>query len=88
MSGDRLVVGLALHAVGFGVHDCAGQARHSVDESMFGVVGYGVRCYDGGGVGHADLAFGAQLVADPTQPNLTNSQYAGGGPQRCLDVIN
>src|SRR5215212_10115294 len=88
VSGDPLVVGGAVDAVRFGVHDGGGESGDGVDEAVFGVVGDGVCLDDGGGVRHGDGAFGAELMADPAEPDIADTPHVGGVPQGGLDLVD
>jgi len=50
-------------------------------QGMLGADGELVGLHGGDVRGDDDLAFGADLVADPAQPDLPGVQHAGGGPQ-------
>ena len=86
--GDGFVMGGPGSTVGFRVHERRGEARDRVDEPVFGVVGDGMRDDDGSGVSDSDLAFGAQLVADPAEPDSTDAQHLRGGGQDLLDLVD
>ena len=67
----------ALLGLRVGVHQRRGQPRQSVQQVVFGVdrdlVGL-----DRAGTGiDDDLAFGAQMVPDPPQPDLAAAQHPG-----------
>ena len=76
-----MVVGAAAR-LGVSMHQGGDQARHGVQKVVFGIdrdlVGL-----DGGGIGaDDDLAFGAQLVAGPPQPDLAGAEVGTVGAPR------
>ena len=80
MVGQHVVRVAAVH-LGVGVHQRGGQPGERVQQVVLGadrdLVGL-----DGADAGvDDDLAFGAELVADPAQPDLADPQHPGGGAQ-------
>jgi hypothetical protein len=74
VGGQRRVVDGALVGFGVGVHGGRGEPRDGMDQGVLGVHGDLVGGDEADVGGHDDLAFGAQVVADPAQPYLPDVQ--------------
>ena len=67
----------ALLGLRVGVHQRGGQARQRVQQVMLRVDRDPVGLDRAGPGVHDDLAFGAQMVPDPPQPDLAAAQHPG-----------
>ena len=73
---------------GVGVDERGGQPRDRVQQGVLSADSDLVRLR-GGDVRVDDyLAFSADLVADPAQPDLPGIQHAGGGAQGALGLVH
>ena len=73
---------------GVGVDDGAGQARQRVQQAVLGVHGHLVGPHDGAGGVHDDVAFGAQIVADPAEADVAHGEDAGGGGEGGFGAVD
>jgi hypothetical protein len=71
-----------------GVHQSRRQARDGVDQGVLGIDGDLVGGHRRGSPVHDDLAFRAQLVADPPHPHLPHIQHTLGGAQGRLGLVD
>ena len=70
-----------------GVHQRGGQPGQGMEQAVLGTDRDLMRL-DGTGPGvDGDLAFGAQLVADPPQPDLPGIEDPGGGAEGLLSLM-
>jgi hypothetical protein len=71
-----------------GVDECARQAREGVHEVVFGVHGDPVGFHECGARVDDDVTFGAEAVADPTQPYRAHVQDARCGGERVFGLVD
>ena len=84
---DSMVI-IACLGLRVGVHQRGGQPRQRVQQVVLGI-NRDLVSLDRAGPGiDEDLAFSAQLVPDPAQPDLADIEHARGRAQRLLHLID
>ena len=74
--------------LGIGVHQRGGQPGQGVQQVVLGSDRDLVRLDRAGPRVHRDLAFGAQLMADPAQPDLACTEDSRGGAEGLLGLVD
>lgn len=88
MRGQLSVIVNAFGCLRVSVYQRSGEARQPVQEEVLCLDGYLV-CLDGGRIGSDhNLALGAQLMAEPTEPDVAYVQDSGHRTQRLFGLIN
>jgi len=88
MGSQGSVVIIACVGLRVGVHQRRGQLRQRVQQIVLSADRHLV-CLDRAGTSIDDnLAFGTQIVPDPAQPDLANSQHSRRRAQGLLHLVN
>ena len=74
--------------LGVGVDEGAAEARQRVQEAVLGVHGHLVGADEGAGGVHDDVAFGAQVVADPAEADVAHREHARCCGEGCFGAVD
>jgi hypothetical protein len=88
MRGQYLVQVGSGTCLGVGVDQRRLQARQGVQQIVLGRHRHLVGLEGGGVPVHDDLAFGAELMADPPHPDVARAQHSSGGSQGPFDLVH
>jgi len=82
------VMVIAVSGLRVRMHDRSGKTGKGMQESVLGADRYLVGLDRRRGAVDDDLAFGAELVADPAQPDLADVEHARRSPQCFLSLVD